>query len=340
MQNKPIKKIFVCEFITAGGLNHTELHSSLVNEGLLMRDALLKDLASLPYEIFITLDARLNFAVELASVEYIHADQDVWLEWEMLIKRVDAVWIIAPETDGYLQKLTQLALKHQKIIIGCGLTTIEICRSKLSSYCFFKQHKLSTVETFLRPSWDKTFSKKWVVKPDDGAGCENTLIFDNAELLMDWIAVENKVHTHVIQPYIEGCPASISCIMHKGHARVLSCNTLLMSINNNILGYQGFVVNGMQKHWEHFAILANKVAKLFPDASGYVGVDVMVSQRDEGEPEIKVLEVNPRLTTTYAALREATGLNPAKLIIDTVMETYDESSQIERNEILLKVTHA
>ncbi|MFV1921393.1 MAG: ATP-grasp domain-containing protein [Methylotenera sp.] len=340
MQNKPIKKIFVCEFITAGGLNHTELDSSLINEGILMRDALLKDLASLPYELFITLDARLNLSVELANVQYIHANQDVWLKWEEIIKQVDAVWIIAPETNGYLQKLTQLALNHQKMIIGCGLKTIDICRSKLSSYYFFKQHKLNTVETFLSPRWDKTSSKKWIVKPDDGAGCEDTLIFDDADLLMDWIIGEDKVHTHVIQPYIEGIPASISCIMHKGHARVLSCNKLLMSINNNVLGYQGFLVNGMRSQWQLFTDLANRVAKLFPDASGYVGVDVMVSQSDRGHPEIKVLEVNPRLTTTYVALGEAIALNPAKLIIDTVMETCDESSYIERNEVLLKVAHA
>lgn len=340
MQNKPIKKIFVCEFITAGGLNHTELHSSLVNEGLLMRDALLKDLASLPYELFITLDARLNLSVELANVQYIQANQDVWLEWETLIKRVDAVWIVAPETNGYLQKLTQLALKHQKMIIGSGLTTIDICRSKLSSYYFFKQHELDTVETFLSPSLDKSLSSKWVVKPDDGAGCEDTVIFDDVDLLMEWVVSGNKALTHVIQPYIEGSPASISCIMHNGHARVLSCNTLLMSLSNNTLGYQGFLVNGMRTHWEVFAILANKVAKLFPDASGYVGIDIIVTQSDKGKPTIKVLEVNPRLTTTYAALSEATGLNPAKLIIDMMMEAYDESCQIEKNQILLEVAHA
>jgi predicted ATP-grasp superfamily ATP-dependent carboligase len=28
-----------------------------------------------------------------------------------------------------------------------------------------------------------------------------------------------------------------------------------------------------------------------------------------------VLEINPRLTTTYAALRDAIGINPARLIL-------------------------
>ncbi|HSR01313.1 MAG TPA: hypothetical protein VLM20_00805, partial [Methylophilaceae bacterium] len=140
MQDKPIKKIFVCEFITGGGLNHHELNSSIVNEGLLMRDALLKDLASLSYELYVTIDSRLECHNALTYPQYIQASQNVWSEWETLITQVDAVWLIAPETDGNLERLTSLALKHQKIIIGCGLKTINICRSKLSSHSFFKQH--------------------------------------------------------------------------------------------------------------------------------------------------------------------------------------------------------
>ncbi len=339
MQNKPIKKIFVCEFITGGGLNHHELNSSLVNEGLLMRDALLKDLASLSYELYVTIDSRLDCHNALACTLHIQAGQDVWSEWEAIITQVDAVWLIAPETDGYLEKLTSLAIKHQKIIIGCGLKAIDICRSKLSSYRFFKHHEINTIETFLSSNWNQTLSNKWVAKPDDGAGCEDTLFFDDTAQLMNWIADSDMVQTHVIQPYIEGVPASISCIMHKGHAKLLSCNKQLVSIENNVFGYQGFLVNGMHKHWEHFAILANKVAKLLPDASGYVGIDVIVSYSGNGEFEITLTEVNPRLTTTYAALGDATGLNPAKLIIDIVMERVDQPWHVARNEVYMEVAH-
>lgn len=339
MQNNPIKTIFVCEFITGGGLNHSELDSSLVSEGLLMRDALLKDLSTLPYELFVTVDARLLSPDAMTHMQSISATDDVWEKWDKLISQVDAVWIIAPETDGYLQKLTSLVLKHQKIVIGCGLTTIDVCRSKLSSYYFFKQHDLHTIHTYLSTNWDKTLSRKWVVKPDDGAGCEETRLFDRADV-MDWIVNQHKTRTHVIQPYIEGSPASISCIMHKGHAQVLSCNEQLISINNNVLSYRGFVINGMQVYWKHFAALAEKIAKLLPDANGYVGIDVIVCDTGKKQPELMILEVNPRLTTTYVGLGEATGLNPAKLIIDTITETYHDQLKMDKNEVLLKVGHA
>jgi predicted ATP-grasp superfamily ATP-dependent carboligase len=96
----------------------------------------------------------------------------------------------------------------------------------------------------------------------------------------------------------------------------------------------------MKAHWALFSSLADKIAKLLPDASGYVGIDLIVSYVGKNQPKMTILEVNPRLTTTYVALSEATGLNPAKLIIDTVMEAYAEPSQIGVNEVLLKVTHA
>jgi predicted ATP-grasp superfamily ATP-dependent carboligase len=48
-----------------------------------------------------------------------------------------------------------------------------------------------------------------------------------------------------------------------------------------------------------------------PGLAGYVGVDLIV-----GENAITVLEVNPRLTTSYAGLRRAIGANPARLVLD------------------------
>jgi predicted ATP-grasp superfamily ATP-dependent carboligase len=44
---------------------------------------------------------------------------------------------------------------------------------------------------------------------------------------------------------------------------------------------------------------------------GYVGVDLVLT----GDGPV-VLEINPRLTTSYCALRPALGLNTAALVLD------------------------
>ena len=116
MQNKRIKKIFVCEFITGGGLCAEQLPESLVKEGRLMRDALLKDLSNLPYQVYTTADARLKPPNNVAKCIVVQPNKDIWKIWEAQIKRVDAVWIIAPETDGLLHYLTQIAVRHLSLI--------------------------------------------------------------------------------------------------------------------------------------------------------------------------------------------------------------------------------
>lgn len=338
MHNRPIKKIFVCEFITGGGLNHSLLDSTLVNEGKVMRDALLNDLASLPYDIVTTVDARLSLPSFLHNYQMIEENEDVWVVWENIISKVDAVWFIAPETDGYLHQLTSLAIKYHKYIFGCGITSIDICSSKYDSYLFFKQAGLDIVETMRLPSWNNAQSTSWVVKPDDGAGCDDTFYFKNNDDLTNRMMNCLKP-THVIQPFIEGDAASISCVMFQGDAHVLSCNKQLITIENNQFNYRGFIVNGMAQFWDQFSDLAKQVASLLPDLNGYVGLDVIVSKNNDKNTEVTLLEINPRLTTTYAGLAEAIGFNPASLIIGRLTQKDYEWPNIQRNQVHLQVKH-
>jgi len=57
--------------------------------------------------------------------------------------------------------------------------------------------------------------------------------------------------------------------------------------------------------------IASAVAAAIPGLWGYVGVDLI-----EGPDGPVVLEINPRLTTSYAGLRDAVGVNPAGLVLD------------------------
>lgn len=320
MQNKPIKKIFVCEFITGGGLNHSELNPELVTQGQRMRDALLRDLSQLPYHVSTTVDARFLSPIHFDECQTVGTVDDVWQRWETNIQLVDAVWFIAPETDGYLEKMTALALKHQKIIIGCGLTSIHVCSSKFATFQLLRKAKIATLDTCLYAHWDKTKSLQWIAKPDDGAGCEETVFFETAENLEEWLLNNNRVNTHVIQPYLTGNAASISCVMYQGKAMVLSCNQQLIAIENNALVFKGCVINAMRHYWDSFDILVNKIAQLLPDLAGYVGIDVIVNLVTDQPAQVTVVEINPRLTTSYVALREATGHNPAELIMNTMFQ--------------------
>lgn len=339
VQNNPIKIIFICEFITGGGLNHSDLPYDLAVQGELMRDALLSDLSLLGYRVRTTVDARLISPLHCESCRIVNAQDDPWQIWADEMQQADAVWVIAPETDGYLQRMTTLASTYHKTIIGSGLAAVKAFTSKHHTYQLLQQSAIKTVPTYLYErwagrDWPKEQSTHWLAKPNDGAGCAETVCFADAEGLRHWIIQNNKQKTHIIQPFLEGVSASIACVVHQGKAQLLSCNEQLIVIDHNGLRYEGCIVNGMCEHWEAFENLANKIAPLLPDIAGYVGIDLIVS--DAGK-QLTVVEVNPRLTTSYIALGEAIKANPAALIMQSYTEENAIWPNIEKNVVSLKM---
>ncbi len=300
-----------------------------------MRDALLKDLSSLDYQVQTTVDARLTPPIGCRVCREINTQDDVWQVWEEEIQRSEAVWLIAPETDGYLERMTGLAVKHNKKVIGCGLTAIKAFSSKLNTYQLLTQSNITTLPTYSLIDWPKSKGAQWLAKPDDGAGCEETVCFKKAEDLERWLLLNGRHKTHIIQPFIIGDAASISCVMHQGKAQVLSCNAQLIIVENNVLSYLGCIVNGMRQHWLAFEAVANKIARLLPGITGYIGIDLIVS--DCGK-QLTVVEVNPRLTTSYVALKEATGHNPAELIMHTCTKENYVWPTITQNEVRLTLS--
>jgi tyramine---L-glutamate ligase len=325
----------VCEFITGGGLCGEQLPDSLAKEGALMRDALLRDLSELPYEIITTIDARVNNdALQTnihAGCRAVSAKDNVWQIWQALISECDAVWLIAPETGGILKKLTQLASLESKLILGCGLDSIEITSSKIATYLALEKAGIASVPTYTFENWPKSHWI-WLAKPNDGAGCDDIACFNNPDDLEEWVEDNDKQFTHVIQAYQPGDAASISCVMRHGKAHILSCNTQLIEINNQMLSYNGGVINGMRYYWPQFEFIANKIAQALPDLAGYVGIDVIVD-----DSEIFVVEINPRLTTSYIGLRESIAANPAELIINTLTDADFVWPTLQRNLVNIEL---
>ncbi|MES2499498.1 MAG: ATP-grasp domain-containing protein [Pseudomonadota bacterium] len=334
-----IKKIFVCEFITAGGFNGADLPAGLVTEAELMRDALLRDLSDLHYLIYTTIDKRLNAPKKCQSCVTIEANDNAWSIWADQMQQADAVWIIAPEANGMLLMLIELAMLLDRPILGCGVHSVKNASEKLATYFMLQQAGIKTIPTYTINNWPKTDGEKnnvkWLAKPNDGAGCDETMLFDDADGLANWLEQHHKKETHVIQPYQQGIPASISCVMHQGRAQVLSCNRQMIFIENNKLSFSGSQVNGMRDFWPEFELLAQKIALTDKDLNGYVGIDVIVNTQNYNE--ITVVEINPRLTTSYAGLAEATGENPAELIMNTLTQPHFVWPVLQRNVVNIHV---
>ena len=327
----------MCEFITGGGLNAAPLPKSLVKEGTLMRDALLRDISTLhDYAVITTHDARLDMAL-LPAVEMNHVistaidtKDDCWLIWQKLIAKADLVWLIAPESDDVLLKLSMLCMQHNKPMIGCqSIHVIATTSSKYATFKLLEQAGILTIPTFTRnnyfPLCDDVLTT-FVVKPDDGAGCDGLAYYELAGQLQQHLKRhQNKL---IIQPYQRGTAASICMLCKDGQAWLLSCNTQLIVQENEKLILKGVVINGMAEHWQPFNTLAQKLAAAMPDLRGFIGVDVIINNAD-----IYVVEINPRLTTSYVGLGKAMQCNPAKLVLDCLLNDNFEMPKIAKNKV-------
>ena len=100
-------RILVFEFISGGGLAKQPLPDSLLQEGYLMRNALLDDLCLLTdVELLVLRDERIAIDAEKqnARLQYLTIFQKTDLQALLSAEQstYDIVWLIAPETDGIL----------------------------------------------------------------------------------------------------------------------------------------------------------------------------------------------------------------------------------------------
>ena len=327
-------KIFVCEFVTGGGLYREPLPASLAQEGGLMLEALLGDLAELSdIELLTTRDFRLPPLNSRAEVVSVAPEQNVGQIWMDCLKQSDAFWPVAPESGGVLAQMSDLAIVENKILLNSSPSAVRLAASKLATSIKLADAGIPVVPTFRAKEWQLAGAGPWVAKPDDGVGCEDSRVFHASDAMLAWRAMGDHLQSHVVQPLITGVPASISMLCGNGDAILLSCNRQLIEMIDDQFYYHGSLLNGMQEYWRDFEAIAQAAAKAIPELAGYVGIDVLI-----GKEQIFVLEINPRLTTSYAGLHRAMGSNPARLIVDLIYNGgFRPPPIIERNIVEVRL---
>ena len=294
-----------------------------------MRDALLSDFSEIAdIEILTTYDVRVGLPKHAKVAVPLDITSNAMEVWQALLQTCNVALLIAPESDGVLSKLTQLVDSVGVKNLGSMLHAVDLTSNKYKTYHALKHAHILTIPTytaheFLRPDFfiqhhllNESFNHGYVIKPIDGAGCEDTIYFVDASALQSWLRESKQsieLDRLIVQPYQPGIPASISMLCKDGAAWVLSCNQQLieMHVLNGPIQYKGCLVNGLSLQHDTFTKLAQLIAAAIRDLNGYVGVDVIIN-----DEHIYVVEINPRVTTSYIGLHESLKCNPAKLMLD------------------------
>jgi len=280
-----------------------------------MLGALTQDLADIPgLELRALRDERLKPYRRHSSIQWIpvRSHLNAMDLFSSMLDQADAAWPIAPETGGVLEELCRLIETRRKILLNTSARGVRLAASKLATLETLGGHDIPVIPT--QPWADggvrPPFAFPIVIKIDDGVGCENTHIIRNAD---QWDAFRRAAHPGrwVVQPLMNGEKLSLCGLFREGAGVLLSVNRQRLREQWQSFSLEGCSVNAISDVSGSFAALIQDIARAIPDLWGYVGIDLI-----RGADGLKVLEINPRLTTSYAGLRSALGINPAKLVID------------------------
>jgi len=335
------QKLFVFEFITGGGLVNGILSKSLLQEGMMMREALLNDLEALDqYELIAMHDHRVLPSDKVSKSFVVQGDQFDQV-FDFILSNVALVWLIAPEVDDILLSLSQRCYAHPVVFLGCGMLSTKVASDKWQTYEACQLANISVLPTIKALDWMlahqslHTYGGKFVAKPIDGVGCEGIAILQDNNAVENWLEEDSiRCKNYLIQGFDEGIPASLSLLCKNGQAWLLSCNLQHIELVENRFVLNAITVNGASEYWTLMEKMADDIANMLPDAAGYLGVDVMISP---DHAKIKLVEINPRLTTSYVAMRQATGFNVAHLILDCKINTDFAMPTLERNPIKIDI---
>ena len=291
---------------------------------------------SQPYGIAARVLRRSDLPLRWPDIEQRVAPGGWATAWQAALAWADAVWLVAPETGGELEVLSREVEAAGVRLLGCSADAVAVAASKPATH--------AALAGRVRQPDDVGAATGWVIKPGDGvaadgvrrvmvAGCGaasggqghapragvagNLAGSASVTIPAGWLA----------QPFVTGEPLSL-CVLSDGRtARVLAVNIQHIEWHaDGAAQYCGGVTNAISDR-ARFTPLAQAVQCAIPGLWGCWGIDCILpaapapgddpdAAADPAAQEPVFIEVNPRLTTAFAQLRQATGVELLAALLD------------------------
>ena len=284
------------------------MSESMRLEGLAMLQAVTEDIARLPgYSVVTTLESGVPFS---SKAEVIRVDNpfDEFDVFRRFLGEVDAVLVIAPETDGVLAERCRQVAAANITSWNCSVAAIELCGDKLQLTNHLAAHGIPTLSTTLvdldQPPDKQSFPV--VLKPRDGAGSCLTFLVENCQ---HWEHAAQSFHDAgtsyecLSQPYVMGRTLSVGVNISLDGQRIecLPVGEQRLSTDGRFQYLGGIIpANISTKAQAAIQDLVLATCRSINGLAGYIGLDLLLT--DDESPVI--VEINPRLTTSYIGYRQ------------------------------------
>ena len=308
-------RIFIYEFVTGGGcLDSGEPPTdSLLAEGCAMVQAITADFSAMDgVEVLTTRDLRLtSFHPPRCRVREVAEQSRRGAAIIELAQAADWTLLIAPESGGALSQRCEMVESVGGQLLSPSSIVVELASSKQLTADRLMEHGIPVPRGVVvnrdKREWPSSLPFPVVVKPDDGCGSQNMqLVHKNNR---DSWRFHSSVPRLRIEEFVIGIPASVAVLCGPtGHFPLPACEQCLSADGRfTYLGGRLPLVPRLNVRAHRLAMMAIAV---LPDPRGYIGVDLVLGNADDGSGDY-VIEINPRLTTSYIGLRSLSQTNLA-----------------------------
>jgi predicted ATP-grasp superfamily ATP-dependent carboligase len=311
-------KIVIYEFVTGGGLygaGGDQVSDSIRREGLTMMMALKADFADLPTtEIHVLDDQRSPVQVSRCQIHPVGSRQG---ELELLLKlcqEVDWTILIAPDFELHRTRLVELAGGR---LLGPSSAVVRVAADKqrTAEHLTANGVKVPTGRSF---GTVMDFASEWrtfpaVVKPKFGAGSQAVRLVHNLDEVDQW-KIDYKPIGSRIEEFCPGMAASVAFLCGP-HGRFALPPSRQRLSDDGEFRYLGGSLPLPPEFAARATTLASRAVATLPDPLGYLGVDLVLGKSADGSEDV-VIEINPRLTTSYVGLRALARENLAAAMLD------------------------
>lgn len=276
-----------------------------------MLQAVCDDIATMPgISVVTTIESRLRFSVAAEVIEVNSPDHEA-ATFQRLLREVDTVLVIAPETGGVLAERCQRVRAAGLASLNCAPSAIELCADKFALAEHLQAHSLSTIPTMQidLESASADWTQPIVLKPRDGAGSCLTFLIqsqDDWEEAVQSYRAEGASDRCLCQPFVSGRTLSVGVNIRLDGKRMECLPIAEQHLSSDgRFQYLGGTIPAGISAVESAAIreLVSAACHTIEGLAGYIGLDLILT--DEGKPVI--VEINPRLTTSYIGYRRLLG---------------------------------
>lgn len=321
-----MKRIFIYEFITGGGrLASKNLpEDALLCEATAMVAALAADFSALKnMDVCILRDKRLG-SIEIPNcrvIEVANSSQETRMFTELAAES-DWTVVIAPEFEQLLYQRCQQVIAAGGRLLGPEPGLVRLASDKHVTAERLSDAGIATpYGTALNSNQrlPKEFPYPAVLKPSDGAGSLGLRRIESYDAVP--LAETSPVR---LEQYCPGIPASIS-ILGGAAGRMLLPPCRQRLSNNGRFEYLGGSLPLPAGLEERSRRLAEHVLEALPAFVGYLGIDLVLGTDATGDQDF-VIEINPRLTTSYIGLRAAAKGNISSAMLELAQGSWPSLS--------------